>query len=221
VGTPTFTTNIGTISYLNNFQFGAPSDIITLSFSGTIASSIGAPGLVGQSISYSVTYSEFSGDAFDGSFVIGGTDVYAFPSDANGVVISPPVDTFSDIGGGQFTFTFDPPYDGFGPRTADFPEIELATMLNYDGPVPTREYFLFCENGGVDCAVSPDGSPDGLGLLNPILTENYSYTEGSVQGSITFSTVGGPPVSTVPLPAGGLLLLSALGAVGVARRKRS
>lgn len=219
-GAPTFTTETGTLSFLNNFQFGSPSDLITLSYTGTIASSIGAPDLVGQTLSYSITYSETSGDAFDGAFTVGGVNIFAFPNTDDSVIILPSIADFTDEADGSFTFDYAGAFAPFGPRNADFPEIELHVDTTILSGSTIKEFFLFCEGASFsDCAQSFDGTADGLGFTNPVLLENYLYTEGQAIGSLTFSTVGGTPIAAVPLPASSLLLLAGLTGLGLARRR--
>lgn len=218
LGAPTFTTEEVTVRFLNNFEGGLPGPLTTVSFNGTIASSVGLPELVGDSISFSETGGL---DITDQSLRINGNELVYLLIDEGQALISPPLASDTDNGDGTFTFEFAGDFAGYGPRISDFPDILLGYRLALNGPVPEKMLFLFCDD--FTCATTDVNDPVGLGLVDPVLDTGFSYLEGAVQGTVTFFTIDGDPLppAPVPLPASGLLILAGLGGLAAARRKRA
>ena len=133
----------------------------------------------------------------------------------------------------SFTFTFDlgPKQDGetgtFGVAFDFFVTITSVTgdnpLLGYfvDGPAGRLTNETTCSGfGGIgNCDLQFDYDPVGESILGRLSAGLYNFgifsgTVGS-DATITFE------VSKVPVPAGGLLLMGALGALGLKRRRKA
>lgn len=222
-GAATFTTETGTFNFLNFFEFGLPSNLNEFSFSGAVASSDGLPGLIGRVVSFDILTTAFAslaldpdGEVFDGTFSLG-----TFGGSVSEFVAMPDVATFADTPGGDFEFTFDPPFDVIGPIVGDLPEFPLYATYEFDGPLPTKTGFLYCDSAGGtfdSCDFLSMDDPDSTGFASPILVDTFTYVEGSVNGRVIFSTDPDPVTAAVPLPAAGWLMLAGLGVLGLRRR---
>ena len=129
-------------------------------------------------------------------------------------------------------FTFDP-FDGM----FDFD----LTFVDYDGG-PGDQTGYYVDTGGVrlttdstacdsaggsfvgGCNLVNASSTPGEVLLSGLAGGTYTfgvYDSASPEtGSVTFGLIKGDPISAVPLPATGLLLIGALAAAGMAGRRR-
>lgn len=208
LGQPLFVAEAdGTGFVLDFFDGVAPSGIKEVDASATITQEFGADGFVGGTIDYSMDING-NGSLSVGDLVLNivtWTDGFA-----GGLG-----DTFEDTGLITTTFLVEFPVvgieldpitgeeifiadlDPFGTdlliETRDAPFFEIGINIFYEGPLPT----LFFEN-------------------EVFATE---YIEGDFTPTrIEVGLIGGVPVAPVPLPAGGLLLLSGL--IGVARLRR-
>lgn len=222
-GAATFTTETSSFNFLNFFSFGLPSDLNEFDFSATVASSDGLPGLIGTVVSFDILTNAFAslafdpdGDVFDGDFSLG-----TFGGSISEFTAFPEVATFADTPGGQFEFTFEAPFDVIGPIIGDQPEFPLYATYEFDGPLPTRTGFYYCDAasaGASDCQFLSIDDPSGTGFDMPVLVDTITYVEGSVNGRVIFSTEPGTGPAAVPLPAAGWLMLAGLGALGLRRR---
>ena len=141
--------------------------------------------------------------------------------------------TFTENVNDSFTFTFDLPAGGeeetgeFGIAFDFFLTIDSVTgdnpLLGYfvDGPDGRLTNETTCSGfGGVgNCDLVFASEPDGGRILGTLPAGLYNFgifagTVGS-EATITFG------VAKVPLPAGGLLLMGALGAIGLKRRRKA
>ena len=141
--------------------------------------------------------------------------------------------TFTENVNDSFTFTFDLPAGGeeetgeFGIAFDFFLTIDSVTgdnpLLGYfvDGPDGRLTNETTCSGfGGVgNCDLVFSFEPDGDRILGTLPAGLYNFgIFGATVGSEATITFG---VSKVPLPAGGLLLLGALGAIGMKRRRKA
>lgn len=213
LGQPLFVAEAdGTGSVLDFFMGGAPSGLKEVDASATITQEFGADGFVGQSIDYSMNLDG------EGTLSVGDLDLDIFTWTAGfagavgeefadtGLITTTflvefPVVSFAvDPGTGETVFTLD--LDPFGTdllveSREDGPFVEIGVNIFYDGALPTRNF------------VSPFGVEE--------------FIEGQFAVSrIEVGLIGGEPVAPVPLPAGGLLLLTGLiGAARFARKPRA
>lgn len=225
VGTPLFTTAPATIFITNEFGTDLfPTDSFSVSVTTTIGSADGAPNLVGETLVFHYFIDNGFAVSPTASLVIDGVETMFDPLLFDGqFLFGPPVDTaVFDPGTGNDIFTYDAPFDDFGPRTDIFPEILFEFLIN--DPLPTRTGFEYVTAGGdiifdnTPGITSFGSSPDDAVVSSTEIT----YTEGTISGgTITFFTVGGPPPATVPLPAGLWLMLGGLGTAGLLARRRS
>jgi hypothetical protein len=222
LGTPIFTTAPGNISILNQFEFNLPSDTYTLTLNSTILTAQGAPGLVGKTIHFQTTILG-TVQTVNVSMSIDGVDLNPFGYTGNQIFANPPVATSDyDAATNTNTDTFSGIFSPFGPVTYSFfnsGSVLLQFVLN--APLPLITQFEYCETADPRrCTFSLQ---DGLTEINgqpvflAILAEG---PEGTIQNAtMTFYTVNGrPTISPVPLPAGGLLLMTALAALGFGSR---
>jgi hypothetical protein len=108
-----------------------------------------------------------------------------------------------------------------------------ATRLDLNIIADTSEIFaaefdfvfeIFGDNGPETVSGIIDEAFASLGLIKEgqsLVSLSANEVDGSFSLVSTTTAVGVDVVAPVPLPAGGLLLLTALGAVGVARRRKA
>ena len=195
-----------TNSILNFFQSGEPSDLGELTLGGTITEAAGAPSLLGQDFRFEFplldtttlqlggyAFDAYAGDFFDLNALSGSTIELATQ------VTFDPVG-FVDLPGGLYEFTLPEPFDAISSIVGTDPVLDIVITAYLTGPFPTKEFQPF-----------PDEAPEVL----------YTYIEGALPlDRITLDVVGyTPPMTAVPLPAGAPLLLLAVGALAL-RRKR-
>lgn len=228
VGLPILTSAPGTLSFVN--EFGPellPTNLFTMSFNGTIASAQGAPELAGATLSFSMFVSDYGGfyieDAPGNHFTIGGENIMLLGASHDVIPAFFPIASEVDNGDGTWTYTYHAPFNGFGPKTGDYPDVAL--QFSWTGGYPSKDGYLYgpCAEAygcaGGDWSNTPlDFDPE-----NPLyLWEHFVYVEGSITDAvITLATVGGPApeIPPVPLPAAGWLLGAAVFGLGVARRR--
>lgn len=214
-GQPFLVAEDGTSGFiLDFFQAGQPSGVNEIDVQGTISDAFGAPGLVGQTL-------EFSSSAFSdvATLSINGVpiDVFDFTPGGSfpfnpiqfgtpGVITFdlfalPPVDEFflDTPGPGETTYTFNAPYDVFGPVVGE-PAQTLQLNVFFDGELPVQVFQIFDDMGNV--------------------VDQLGYFDGPLDVTkITLGTEGGESVpAPIPEPATGLLLL--VGSVGLATTRR-
>ena len=197
-------------SIVNVFDGGVPSRFVETTIGGTVTSAVGAPGAVGQA--FRLDADSRAGGA---DFSLGGSVTSAFEDNPTAFI---PVDPFG-AGPGDLNFAlallpdftevgpadtvvFDGPFSIFGPRDradANAEVVRVTVAIFLDDVLPSRDVFD---------PLDPDT------LLTTIIEGQLSIDR------IEIGTVGGEPVlPPVPLPAGLPLLLGALGALGLARRR--
>jgi len=195
-------------SILDFFDIFGPSGVKELSLSGEVTDSVGAPGTIGMDLEFQSSVFGGSTLSLDGSSILvedltpgGSFDFDPFQGTPGeftfNMLAMLPVDEFLDDvpNPGDLTFTYDAPWDIFGPYTSDFPELILVMTVFYDGDFPTKIY-----------------NDPGFG--------DIEYVEGAFDVTrITLGLDGGAPLPQVPVPASGLLLLGAIGALGARRRR--
>lgn len=231
LGLPVFSTAPGDVGVTAEFDGTAPSGLFTLSLGpgATIAAATGAPDLVGQAIEFSFTGFQNADGTFDDNtadvfppprFLIGGADLFFDgPVDDSELTVFLPFTEELDPETGFFTLTFDDPFKGFGgPFTGPDPFNEFVKnlVLTIDRPLPTFLFRSYCfVDDPTDCrSVERDGA-EPLAEIDgrPVVVDRAEeYVDGpfAEPATLTFSTVGGPPVAPVPLPAGAWLLGAAL-----------
>lgn len=212
IGQPLFIAEAGASGFvLDFFQGGFPSGLKEVNATATITQQFGAVGFIGGAIRYSmdlggngtlsvgaldldiITFTAGFAGAFGDDFADTGLITTTF------LVEFPVISTSSEPGSGRdiFLLNLDPFGTGLEIERFDEPYVEIGVNIFYDGPLPVK---LF---------------NDGAGTL-------ANYIEGSFTPTrIEVGLVGGPPVATVPLPAGGLLLLTGLLGFAGLRRQRN
>lgn len=221
VGQP-FAVIEGSGSLLNNFQFGAPSDILSVTLTGTVVDTYGwdaADGLsfametnpVSDSASFTLGTTTFLDPfGFDDPWLIDGTtggypyDAFAGSGPGDLVLdflILPDLTNYTD-NGTTVTVEYAEPFAAFGPRTDTLPEFPLQLSIYLNSPLPTKMHQEFFEG---------------------VLVDEYSYIEGALDiAYMTLGYPGGEPLPPVPVPAALPLMLGALGMAGlIGRRRRS
>lgn len=198
-------------STIDFFSGGVPSGTNEVSFSGTVSSSFGAPDLIGASFSFETSLSGFFDDgmtmALNGEVVQGpllGRDAVFFSSFGVDRLLyelttTPPLaGTLTDpLTPGLSTFLYAGAYAAFGPNLAASPELTFGIEVILDGPLDVRPFEL---------------APGDI----------IGFVDGPVSvARINVGIIGGPPVPPIPLPAGGLLLLTALGGIAVFKRRKN
>jgi hypothetical protein len=219
-----FTTSPAAISVVNEFGPDLfPTDSYTISVNTTIGSAVGAPNLVGQSLSFSYFIENGFNPGVVSSLKIGGTEVLFDPLLNDGeFLLTPPIASSSfDLVSGKNIFGYTAPFQDFGPRLGDFPDILMDFVL--DKPLPTKTGFEYCTL--LECEFSTVAGLTAIGGDAVVSTTDIVYTEGTIsEGTLTFSAVGGiaKPSTTapVPVPAAGPLMLAGLLASGVMLRRR-
>ncbi len=223
LGAPIFTTAPGTISILNQFEFNVPSPVYTLTMNGTIASAVGAPGLVGKSIYFQTTI--VFGGSFDSAMSIDGVDLHPDAANNDQVLANMPVATsVYDGATNKNTDTFSGIFSAFGPVTYDISTSGGGVLLQYvlSAPLPQITQYEYCEiaNPSVCTYSLQAGLTEISGV--PVADNGLAFSgpEGTIHdATMTFYTVNGRTTpSPVPLPAGGLLFISALAALGLGSR---
>lgn len=193
--------DVSNASILDFFDSFGPSGFNTVSFAGTVSSSVGASSLVGQSFSFATPGPGFSSSAtvtigtegvgaFDAQF--GGYDFDPFqpgPGDLNFRMLALP--EFSVIDGptlAEDRFIYEGLFADWPDKVGGFPEFEVMISVYLNGPLPTRSF------------------------EDPFDGSIVEYIEGPLSvNRIIFGTVGGAPVAPVPLPASLPLLSLGLG----------
>lgn len=214
-GTPVFTTTPGTVSITNWFWAGLPSDIYTISYSGAVATSLGAPELVGQPLTLYYSNGGTTAEIGPMSLEIGGTEIALDAgSDPFTMIVLPPY-----LEPEPGTFTYPGIFAGFGPRSTPFPDFTLAFDLGAALPVKTG--FLYCSADDSFCEFSDIAGLVEIGGIPVGVEYGIDYVEGVLgDTAISFATEGGAPLPPVPLPAAGLLLAGGIAALGTLRRRR-
>lgn len=152
------------------------------------------------------------GCAYDGSPVIAR---FEFGDDftMTGSSINP---AFSSITGGEFTFAkvgnLD---DGTGKKTSGY-------SFTYTAGAGDPNITAFAAKGGNGFNLYDGYDGNATFTMATFLTPLTSNGKNRTGLShITFFDTATPPISPVPLPAGGLLLMSAIGLVGYMRRRKA
>lgn len=125
LGAPTITTSIGEIRRIEEIlnPYGFP-DFITISYAGFIESTVGLPGLVGDSLSFSVLYSQLGPSVM--SFKIDDQQLLTNFGYDQDFYIRPPIASTIDNGDGTFTYQYIDDFAAFGPQTSDDPAVKLS-----------------------------------------------------------------------------------------------
>ncbi len=150
--------------------------------------------------------------------------------------------TFGTEGSGTLSFDGDPAagdYDVFGLPNLDilftfgptiFTEDDITTTTPVDlritGAGDDREAVFFstmrgdgCTNGALDFR-NADGDCLSTGPDEAVGLYVLNVDDGGLVNEYGGTIATAPPAAVIPLPAGGVLLLGALGALGAARRLR-
>jgi hypothetical protein len=232
LGLPIFTTAPADISIVNEFMSGVPSEFYSFTLETTIASAPGTPEFVGQTFSMRFSSLPLLGPGGGGSFSIAGLPgVLAEFGSPNGAgegraFVNPP-EEFACDPAGNCIIQYVGLYNAFNTRARETPGSDSlgSEILNYklNFALPIATGYEYCFDSSVsDCFFSTvEGLIESGG--RPV-TENfaYSYVEGRVRNAtITFSTVGGPTPSPVPIPAAGLLFAAALPTLALVKRRRA
>lgn len=198
-------------STIDVFSGAQPSGNNEVQFSGTVSSSVGAPDLVGASFTFGTSFFGFADEqmtmALNGEVVQGalaGRDAAFFSSFGVDRLLyelttTPPVASASTdpLTPGLSTFLYAGAYAAFGPNVASSPELTFGIEVILDGPLEVRPFTL--------------ATGDIIG-----------FVDGPISvARINVGIVGGPPVPPIPLPAGGLLLLSGLGGIAFFKRREN
>jgi hypothetical protein len=224
LGAPIFTTAPSDVFILNQFEFNAPSDTYTLTLNSTIATAVGAPDLVGKTIHFETTIRGI-GLSTDAALSIDGVDLNAFGFTDNQVFAYLPVaTTVYDAATNTNTDTFSGIFETFGPVTYDIFTGGSGVLLQYilSAPLPQITQYEYCEiaNPSVCTYSFQAGLTEISGVPVADSGLDFSGPEGTIHNAtLTFYTVNGRTTpSPVPLPAGGLLFISALAALGLGSR---
>ncbi|MEM6939288.1 MAG: VPLPA-CTERM sorting domain-containing protein [Pseudomonadota bacterium] len=208
-------------STLDFFDGFGPTGVNVIDVTGTITSTFGAPGLIGETLAFRSNLAAFTDEAeltvggtvLSGLEVLeGGSPAYDFdpfrpgPGDLNiELFVEPPfIDSVNGSDPTKFDFTYTGAYSDFPPSIGvDFPGIELLLSIYLDGPLPMQTFDVIDSNTNM-------------------VTSSFDYIEGPLSISrITLGLIGGEPLPKIPLPAGMPLLLLGLCALGLARRRRA
>lgn len=165
-----------------------------LDFTGTTQGQMAGP----VSIPGATITAEAGDGLIIGSSSAGETDGFCFT----------PAGVFSCVGGGTLDFTSavtDLTFDIDGASSGDD-----VSITAFDG-MTALSTLNFTSDGLVDFSAFAS-------ITSLLFVDNGSTAAGVGYSTFTFELAD---VSEVPLPAGGLLLLGALGAVGAARRKKA
>ena len=223
VGPPHLVANGGDVSgsLLDYFsEFGGPSGVKEIDVPGTITKTFGAPSLVGETLSFRSSQPPLASSArltvgettLENDEVEDGLGDYDYDPFVDGlgdlnvnIFVLPPI-----VGDGVNAddptlpdFLYGGAFAEFGPRTAEYPDLELLLSIFVDGPLPTK---LFEKR-----------DPD---------TDELLYSEEYIEGPLpisrlTLGLVGGEPLpvpAPIPLPGGLPLLAGGLGLLALRRR---
>lgn len=227
VGLPILKTAPGTLTFVNEFGPDLlPSNLFTMSFTGSIASAQGASDLVGATLGFSMLVSDYGGFYFEMApsdfFTIAGENIVQLGASEDIIPATFPLAGDVDNGDGTWTFTYQAPFSGFGPQIGNYPEVLL--QFSWTGGYPMKNGYLYGPCADAYGCVGGEWSDELIAFdpSNPLwLWDDFVYVEGKINNAvITLSTVGGTPPAPVPLPAAGWLLGAALVGLGAARRRQ-
>jgi hypothetical protein len=224
LGAPIFTTAPDDIFILNQFIDSVPSNQYTLTLNSTIATAQGAPGLVGKTIQFQTTVRGI-GLSDSVSMSIDGVNLNPGGYTDNQIYAYLPVATSTyDAATNTNTDTFSGIFSPFGPATYDIFIGGSGVLLQFilSAPLPQITQYQYCEIA--DPSVCTYSFQAGLTEISGVPVADsgldFSGPEGTIHNAtMTFYTVNGRTTpSPVPLPAGGLLFISALAALGLGSR---